>query len=295
VTAASAAEGAGQAHSRRRIKAAYERRRYQQKRAGTWSPFTSTAPVREHLDQLYSSGMTQEQISRVAGVSVTAMYRAASRPRMSTAAGQALLAVQPIPDTAVSGDRQAGTASLGLRALVADGWTLLQLADATGLSARTIGRTVHGRSTPLPATAAAISGAHDVLCCEDPGDGAAATHSRRRAARAGWQPSTLPPEADDVDSVAVHRAVNGELVSLRSAERQVVLHRLAGEHPDHEIGHRIGVSSRTVLRHRTSQNLPAYQATRAWTDTPNRQLGEPAKAGSISPGIKGRAIVRELS
>lgn len=295
MTAAFAAEGAGQAHSRRRIKAAYERRRYQQKRAGTWAPFTSTGPVREHLDQLYSAGMTQEQISRVAGVSVTAMYRAARRPRMSTAAAQALLAVQPIPDTAVSEDRQAELARQALQALVADGWTLLQLADATGLNARTIGRTVHGHTTPLPATAAVISDVHDVLSREDPGDAAAAAHSRLRAARAGWPPSTPLPDDDDVDSVAVHRAVDGELVSLRSAERQVVLHLLAGKHPDHEIGHQIGVSSRTVLRYRISQSLPAYQATRAWTDTPNRQLRQPAKTGSISSGIKGRSIVRELS
>ncbi len=62
--------------------------------------------------------MTQEQISRVAGVSVTTMYRAASRPRMSTAAAQALLAVQPPEDE----DRQTELASLGLRPLVGDGW-----------------------------------------------------------------------------------------------------------------------------------------------------------------------------
>ena len=245
----------------------YERNRYQQQRAGTWAPFTSTGPVREHLRQLYACGMTQREISQIAGVSVTAMHRATKASRMSTAAAQALLAVQPSQDHPAEMARQA------LRALVADGWTLLQLADATGLSVRTIGRTVNDRSTPLPATAAAITDVHQRLSWQDPGDGAAATHSRLRAVRASWAPSTPPPETIDIDieidSVAVDRAVHGDLIPLRSAEQQAALHRMAGQHPDHEIGRRLGVSSRTVLRHRTRQNLPAYRSSQP-TATPSR-------------------------
>jgi transcriptional regulator with XRE-family HTH domain len=230
----------------------YERNRYQQQRAGTWAPFTSTGPVREHLEHLYACGMTQGEISRVAGVSVTAMYRSVKASRMSTAAAQALLAVQPTQD------RHAEMARHALRALVADGWTLQQLADATGPSVRTIGRTVNDRSTPLPATAAAISDVHQHLSLEDPGDGAAATHSRLRAARVGWEPNTPRPELDEIDSVAVDRVLHGGVVPLCSAEQQAALQRLAGKHPDHEIGRRLGVSSRTVLRHRASQGLRAY-------------------------------------
>jgi len=257
----------------------YERNRYQQKRSGSWAPFAATGPVREHLEHLYGCGMTQAEISRAAGVSVTAMYRATKAARMSTAAAQALLAVQPIQNTerrqAVAGtpvvvaQRQAELASQALQALVADGWTLLQLAVATGLNTRTIGRTVHGHTAPLPATAAVISDVHDVLFYRDPGNTAAATASRLRAARAGWQPSTPRPDDDDIDSVAVHRAVQGDLVPLRSAERQIVLHQLAGKHPDHEISHRLGISSRTVHRHRTSQGLPAYGSPRQ-ADPPSR-------------------------
>jgi len=250
-TAAADRSGRHDPRWRRRL-TEYERNRYQQKRSGTWSPFASTQPVREHLQHLYGRGMTQAEISRAAGVSATAMYRAAKAARMSTAAAQALLAVQPTEDC-----RAAELARQALRALVADGWTLLQLADAAGLSVRTIGRTVNDRSTPLPATAAAINHAHQHLSLQDPGDAAAATASRLRAARAGWRPSTPLPD-DDVDSVAVHRAVHGDLVPLRPAEQQIVLHQLAGMHPDHEIAHRLGISSRTVFRHRYSQGLPAY-------------------------------------
>ncbi len=230
----------------------YERNRYQQKRSGTWAPFASTQPVRDHLEHLYGCGMTQTEISRSAGVSATAMYRATKAARMSTAAAQALLAVKPTED------RQAEVARQALQALVADGWTLLQLADATGLSIRTIGRTVNDRSTPLPATTAAINDVHQHLSLQDPGDGGAATASRLRAARSGWEPSTAQPPAHDIDSVAVDRAVHGDVVPLRPAEQQIVLHQLAGQHPDSEISRRLGVSSRTVLRYRTSRRLSAY-------------------------------------
>jgi len=162
----------------------YERNRYQQQRAGTWAPFTFTGPVRAHLHHLHACGMTQREISLVAGVSVTAMHRAMKASRMSTAAAQALFAVQPTQDRPGELARQA------LRTLVADGWTLQQLADATRLSVRTIGRTVNDRNTPLPATAAAIRDVHQHLSLEDPGDGAAATHARLRAVRASWEPNT---------------------------------------------------------------------------------------------------------
>ena len=86
--------------------------------------------------------MTQGEISRQSGVSATAMYRATRRPRMTTAAADALLAVQPQPKDET---RQATAA---LRSLVADGWTLPQLPDATGLNVRTMGATVNGHTTP---------------------------------------------------------------------------------------------------------------------------------------------------
>lgn len=37
------------------------------------------------------------------------------------------------------------------------------------------------------------------------------------------------------------------------------LRRLAGQYPDNETGRRLGVSARTVLRHRARQGLPPYQ------------------------------------
>jgi len=68
-----------------------------------------------------------------------------------------------------------------------------------------------------------------------------------------------PPRAD-LDDVAVDRVVDeAAVVPLRPAEQHAALQRLAGQYPDNEIGRRLGVSARTVLRHRPSQGLPAYQ------------------------------------
>jgi len=252
VTARSAPYPPGRDETAQRLHVLYERKRYQRMRAGDWAPFTSTAPVRDHLQFLRESGMTQGEISRQSGLSATAMSRAAKHPRMTTAVAEALLAVRPLERT--DGQR----ATKALRSLVADGWTLQQLAGASGLTVRTVGRTVNGHTTPTPGSTAAIFDALDGLRLEDPGDGAAAVWARNRAAQAGWDPATPSPDRADVDDVAVERVVDGSVVPLRSAEQQAALQRLAGHYTDDEIARRLGLASRTVLRHRHRESLPAY-------------------------------------
>ncbi len=105
---------------------------------------------------------------------------------MTTAAADALLAVQPV--TRDDGQR----ATQALRSLFADGWTIQQLADTTGLTARTVGRTINGHTTPAPSSAAAIIEALDQLRFEDPGDSVASLQARYRGERAGWEPVTRP-------------------------------------------------------------------------------------------------------
>ncbi len=187
------------------------RNRYRQKRSGTWAPLTPAEPAREHLDHLRACGMTLEQISVAADVSVTTLTRAAKAPRISTAAADALLTVQPTEAD------PAATATEALRSLVADGWTLEQLAPATGLTTRTLNRIISDQTTPHRSTTQAIAHVYEHLRWEDPGDGTAALRSQLRAERAGWQPSTQWKGLDDVDIVAVDRAVRGETLPLRPA------------------------------------------------------------------------------
>jgi DNA-binding CsgD family transcriptional regulator len=56
----------------------------------------------------------------------------------------------------------------------------------------------------------------------------------------------------------VDRVVHGDHIPLQPAEQQAALRRLASQHSDDEIGRRLGVATRTVVRHPTSQGLPAY-------------------------------------
>ena len=184
MTAGAAAYPAGRDETAQRLHVLYDRKRYQQVRAGNWAPFTSTAPVLEHLELLREAGMTQEEISRQSGVSITAMSRAAKNQRMTTAAADALLGVQLVKRD--DGRR----ATHALRSLVADGWTLQQLADATGLTARTVGRTVNGHTTPAAGSAVAIIEALDQLRFEDPGDSAASVRPVTAPNRPG---GTQPP------------------------------------------------------------------------------------------------------
>lgn len=218
------------ARAARRL-ADYERRRYQRKRAGDWAPFTDTAPVRQHLQALREAGVTQEQISEAAGVSVATLIRAAKQTRMTSAAADAIMAIPiPIPGLDPDVDRQQPpgaavmTAGEKLQTLVADGWTLVQIAQATGLSERAIYQQVHQQVPPARTTAEAIDRVYDQLVDNDPGDGHIAARARLRAERAGWQPSTppQPPEAD-IDDVAVERVVAGDRLPLRPAEQHSVL------------------------------------------------------------------------
>ena len=236
---------------------AYARDRYQQQQAGSWAPFTSTAAVREHVEQLLEAGMTREQIARTSGVSVSTLTRAFHVDRMSTSAAAAVTNVQP-PE-----QHPALTPARQLQALVADGWHLEQLAEAAGLSDRTIGKVVHESIAPSPRTTAAVNELYETLKWEDPGDDAAAVRSRLRAERRGWAASnTLDAPGADVDEVVVDRVVAGDPAHLpahlRPEEQHAALRRLAGTLTDDAIADRLGVATRTVIRHRVSQGLPAY-------------------------------------
>ena len=245
---------------------AYERHRYQRKQAGTWAPFTDTGPVRDHVGQLREAGMTSEQIAGASGISVSTLTRLFKVTRLSAAAAEAILAVRPPEQPAVAPDpaRQ-------LQALVADGWTFEQLATAAGLNDRTVWQAVHGYTTPSRRTAAAVDELYESLRLEDPGDDTAAVRSRLRAERNGWAaitgPAGLTPQ-QLVDQVAVDRAVHGDQVPLQPAEQLAALRRLAGHHSDDEISRRLGVATRTVVRHRASQGLPAYTPVPRLTDRP---------------------------
>ena len=101
----------------------------------------------------------------------------------TSAAADAIMAI-PIPGLEPDVDRQeppAVTAGEKLQTLVADGWTLVQIAEAAWLSDRAIYQQV----PPMRATTEAIDRVYDQLVDNDPGDGYIAARARARAGRAG--------------------------------------------------------------------------------------------------------------
>ncbi len=285
-------DGAVRDSAMRRRTANYERVRYHRRQAGDWAPFTDAGPVCRHLQTLRAAGLTLEQIGGTAAVSVATLTRALRADRMTSAAANAIMNIS-VPDPTPTGptalttpttpttcgldpttDRRAApTATVGekLQTLVADGWTMVQLAEATGLSERAVYQQIHQQVPPMRATTEAVNRAYDRLVDEDPGDGYIAVRARLRAGRAGWQPSTPPPPPEaDIDEVAVDRVVAGDQLPLRPAEQQSVLTRLAGSYPDDEIARRLGLSTRTVLRHRSQNQLPAYTGHFRRPDAPGR-------------------------
>jgi hypothetical protein len=197
-------------------------------------------------------------------VSFSALPRAMGAAGPTSSATRRLTAVEAV--LAVSRAAQAVPGpdpdpARQLQSLVADGWTVEQLAAVAGLNHRTVWQTINGHTSPSAGTTAAVDRLYEDLKVEGPGDRPAAVRSRLRAERNGWVPTTSPAGVTPqelVDQVAVDRAVHGERVPLRPVEQQAALRRLASHHPDDEIGRRLGVAARTVARHRMSQGLPAY-------------------------------------
>lgn len=253
--ASSTVGSAPRSFTQRRQAADYARRRYKRIQTGQWAPFTETTSVREHLAALRNAGLTLDQISHAGGVSVSTLLRTDKALRMTSAAAAAILTV-PVPSPA-AGPAPRACVAAQLRSLVADGWTLVQIAKHAGLSERAVYQQINEQVTPSRATIEAIRTAYDTLLLEDAGDNPPAVRARARAARAGWHPST-PPPAEDLDDVAVARAVAGEPVTLQPADRDAVMARLGGHVADSEIARRLDVSPRTVLRWRTQHGLPSY-------------------------------------
>jgi len=197
------------------------------------------------------------------------------RRREVTVSCAALLAVQPV--TREDGQR----ATQALRSLVADGWTIKQLADTTGLTVRAIGRTINGHTTPAPA-APRPSSTRSTSCASRtpptvplPCGPATAVNTRGGTRLHRPEPtSTISP------SIASPTTAKTSHSGRPSSE---ALQRLAGQYPDIEIGRRLGMSARTVLRHRASQGLPACRPVPAKAPPDDHRLRPPPRA-SITPG-----------
>ncbi|MDO5494303.1 MAG: hypothetical protein Q4G64_01150 [bacterium] len=170
-----------------------------------------------------------------------------------------------------------------LRALAVMGWTLAELSERSGLHRRTLSTVRADDSEHVKVeTAATISALFDSIGLEPGTSEVIARDARAKGwiGPLGWDDIDDLEERGDaaevtarrarrpfVDAIAVERVVEGGRAApgaapeLGPSERDAAISALATRgHSNGEIASRIGVSIRTVLRHRNRLGLPAYAA-----------------------------------
>jgi transcriptional regulator with XRE-family HTH domain/DNA-binding CsgD family transcriptional regulator len=232
-------------------------------------PRQPVGPVIEHLQACRAVGMSNQAIAAAAGVAastVDGLFRAPG-PTVRRRVAVSLLGVTPRrPVTAVGLTRR-------VRALTALGWSVVQIAAASGVNASTVKAYRRGEVAQCKPTAAGlIAAAYDRLSMHTPvGVGryerAAASRARAHAQHQGWppplawdddtidDPEANPATQDDspgsIDEVAIARAVSGVPVALNRAEREVAIPAMtAAGVSDSAIARLVGVTPQTILRDR---------------------------------------------
>jgi hypothetical protein len=159
-----------------------------------------------------------------------------------------------------------------LQALACHGYDTSRIQAASGLSFTTLAAIRRGATqTVTAAHHHQIAATYNELC-ETFGD---STTAKARATRLHWappwawdniaDPTEHPgpglPDADDVDPVAVLRAMAGEHVHLTPAERVAAITALAAQgFNDDQVATRVGVTARTVIRIRNTHHIPSRWA-----------------------------------
>ena len=237
--------------------AAASRAAYRERAYGRWQPFTDAGPVHDHLVALRAAGIGVERIAELTGMSVSNIRTlagsdrghspAAQRIRPSTAAR--ILSVSIADEHHAPHGRVDATGTRRrLQALAAIGWSPELLADELARHPSSLRRSMTNPSVTAR-TARDITALYERLLNTSPLRGtnsqcAAADTSRARAVARGWLPpmawddidtddppcpAAAQPLVDDVDEIAVERAVAGDGIryaDLTTAEQAEAIHRL---------------------------------------------------------------------
>lgn len=220
---------------------------------GRWQPYVDADPARQHITRLRATGVGINHIVALSGVGSGTIRqlvyghprtgRPVTRVRAQTAA--AVLAVplgRPAPGALVP--------TTSVRGLLTD---LHDAGYSTGEVAALLGRTTTSLTASLSrhritaATAAAITDLHRTLTDQQ----------ARRPHTDPHEPDqdhlSLGEEGDEIDEVAVERAMAGERIALTAAEQAEAIRRLADAGlSDRRIALLLGTSARTVARRKKS-------------------------------------------
>lgn len=270
-----------------RANTADSRTSHRERTYGRWEPYVDAGPAREHILALREAGFGLRRIAQLADVSTTTLramidpYPDGHDPRtkIRPETADAILAIRP---ERAARARYATVDPVGtrrrLQALVAIGWSLPQLAAHLGRTPTHLARTMGGIRVTIR-TADQVRALYDQLWDVRPPQDtsaarAAADAARTLAAQNGWlpplawddidtdpdpdpqQPDQLSADVDDLDEIAIERAVIGDgmrLEQLTPAEQEEVVRRLTerGKSIRHIAG-QLGTTKRTVSRRRRS-------------------------------------------
>lgn len=254
---------------------------------GRRPPLTDAGPVHDHLVTLRAAGVGVERIAGLAGMSVSYIRTlavsdrghspATRRIRPSTAAR--ILSIDIADDHRAPHSRVDATGTRRrLQALAAIGWSPELLAAELDRRTSSLRRSMTSPSVTAR-TARDVTALYERLSNTAPPrdtskQGAAVDASRAHAVARGWLPpmswddidTDAPPRAapaqpptDDVDEIAVERAMAGDGIQypdLTVAEQAEVISRLTERGRSiRDIAAQLATTKRTVLRHRTTVSL----------------------------------------
>nr|NLD40681.1 helix-turn-helix transcriptional regulator [Actinomycetales bacterium] len=163
-----------------------------------------------------------------------------------------------------------------LRALAVMGWTLGEISERSGLHRRTLSAVRSEEAEHVKAeTARVIAALFEEIGMDFGGADVIAREARARGwiGPLGWddvddlEEMGEPVGSEEPDHIAVARVVEGggaaqgAVPLLRASEQEAAITALAMRgHSNGEIARRLGVSTRTVLRHRHRLGFPARAA-----------------------------------
>lgn len=245
---------------------------------GRWEPYVDAIPVRDHLLALRDAGIGWKRAAELAGVAHGAVekilygakYRGmgpSKRVRPETA--EKILAVRLDTEPLDRYGIDATGTHRRLQALVALGWSQSKLGARIAMSPGNFHKMMNQARVRM-GTARTVKALYEELWNQPPPeqlhrDKIAASRARGVAHRNGWVlpiewdddtiddptngPATVDVQLDEVDEVAVERAVEGEPVGLNLAERREAARRLAaaGDGP-HRIARLLRCSPRQIQK-----------------------------------------------
>ena len=222
---------------------------------------TDATQVRVHLERLIARGWTQDQIAAASGLNqatisivLSGQYKGVHKRTAAAVFDIRLDQAPPIPRGLVdaTGTRRR------LQALAVLGYDLTDIARQAGVAQSSLHQTIRGdwgRVRTLVATK--VARVYRQLSMRPAPASRIAEQARNQAMVLGWHG---PMAWADIDDPAC-RPDPGEPAAPRRVRADAVAELAAAGLNDREIGRRLNVSPRTVLRARTAHGIPSAVAS----------------------------------